>query len=179
MRQISGDGNNTVYAIGSDDAVWVNSGNGWNSLGSVARQISAGVDAAGNPEIFAIGSNDAVWANDGNEWNSLGGFARLIDAPNKDVSVPGDLVYAIGADHTDWVHDATGWNSLSQENTDPPPGGGAALPPPQGSKGALPTQQTFSEASLVRGEDSGAPLGKVHKLSGDSFFDVEDLYLSR
>ena len=61
---ISATAENTVFAIGRGNAVYVNRGSGFISLGGHAKEISAGVDAAGKPEVYAIGRDNAVYVND-------------------------------------------------------------------------------------------------------------------
>src|SRR5262249_21646247 len=104
-----GNGNHAVYAIGADDTVSLNDGSGWTSLGGfVARQISAGVDAAGNPLVYAIGKDDAVYVNNGSGWSDLGFTVRQIAGCHN------NTVLAIGTDDTVWVNhqDGNGWTSL-------------------------------------------------------------------
>src|SRR5262249_4955971 len=43
-----------VFGIGADDSVIMNKdATGWASLGSYARQVSAGLDALGRPEVYS------------------------------------------------------------------------------------------------------------------------------
>jgi Tectonin domain len=99
-----------VYAIGSDNAVWVNEGSGWVSLGGYAKQISAADDNT----VYAIGTDDAVWINMRSGWVSLGGYAQQISAGED--SAGGDpLVFAIGKYNDVWVnrfYDPAGWVDL-------------------------------------------------------------------
>src|SRR5215472_4221285 len=55
-----------VYAIGADNAVWVNKGSGWVSLGGYAKAISATIDNT----VYAIGTNDDLFTGNG----SVGGW---------------------------------------------------------------------------------------------------------
>src|SRR5262249_51219305 len=90
---------NTVYAIGTDDAVWVKNGSDpWVSLGGYVKQISTGTDAAGNPEIFAIGVDDVVYYKDLGPWVSLGRKAKQISATMN------NTVYAIGVNNAVYGH---------------------------------------------------------------------------
>ena len=83
-----------LYAIGSDDAVYVNvDATGYTNLGGYALAISAGLDAVGNPEVYAIGTDHAVYVNRGSGYTNLGGYALQISATVQ------DTVYAIGTDH--------------------------------------------------------------------------------
>jgi hypothetical protein len=91
-----------VYAIGADNAVWVNHalvGPGvWSSLGGYAKQISAS-DAN---TVYAIGTDDAPWVNkNGSGWSSLGGYARQISAGEDAIDNP--EVFYIGADNAVYV----------------------------------------------------------------------------
>ena len=71
---ISATADNTVFAIGGGNVVYVNHGSGFSPLGGDAKAISAGLDAAGKPEVFAIGRDNAVYVNDdGKGWVDLGG----------------------------------------------------------------------------------------------------------
>jgi hypothetical protein len=101
-----------VYAIGADNAVWVNDGSGWVSLGGYAEQVSAGLDAAGNPFVFAIGLNDGLWSDHGAGWVSLGGYVTEICAPDVGVGLPGDLAYAVAKGHGCLLHSGTTFTTL-------------------------------------------------------------------
>ena len=64
VKAISATVENTVYAIGVNDDVFVGHGTpglGWVDTGLKARQISAGADAIGNPEVYVIGFDNAVY----------------------------------------------------------------------------------------------------------------------
>jgi hypothetical protein len=50
-----------VYAIGANNAVWLDKGTGWASLGGYAKQISATVENT----IYAIGTDDNLYSNHG------------------------------------------------------------------------------------------------------------------
>ena len=50
-----------VYAIGPDNAVWLNKGSGWVSLGGYAKAISATIENA----IYAIGTDDQLYLSYG------------------------------------------------------------------------------------------------------------------
>jgi hypothetical protein len=94
-----------VYAIGADNAVWLNNGSGWVSLGGYAKQISATVANA----VYAIGTDDAVWVYEasGSHWVSLGGYAKQISAGTDAAGNP--EVYAIGGDDAVYVNDGGPW----------------------------------------------------------------------
>ena len=94
-KQISATMDNTVYAIGGDNAVYENSGGVWVSLGGYVKQISASLDGFGNPEVFAIGLDDGLWVNHGG-WTGLGGYVTEVSAPAVDVGFSGNLAYAVG-----------------------------------------------------------------------------------
>src|SRR5262249_38688642 len=67
VKQISATVENTIYAIGTDDNIYLSHGLpglGWFNTGLKARQISAGVDG-GNPEVYAIGFDNHVYAGNG------------------------------------------------------------------------------------------------------------------
>lgn len=101
VKQISATMQGTVYAIGMDDAVYINvNGSGFIGLGGYAKEISAGLDSNGNPELFAIGQDNSLYVNHGSGYLPLGGYLRDIAAPTVGVGVPGDLVFGIAADHT-------------------------------------------------------------------------------
>jgi hypothetical protein len=115
-KQISATMENIVYAIGLDNAVYKNTGNGsgWIDLGGYGKQISAGLDARGKPFVFAIGFNDGLWSNHGSGWNSLGGYVTEVSAPavsNFGVSLPFDVAYVVGLGHAGFLHQGT--NPLS------------------------------------------------------------------
>ena len=104
VKEISATTHNTVFAIGSNDSVYVNSGAGNVALGGYAKQISAGLDAAGNPEVFAIGSDDALYVNHANGagWASLGGYVKEISATTH------NTVFAIGSNDSVYVNSGAG-----------------------------------------------------------------------
>jgi hypothetical protein len=72
-------GNPEVYAIGGDNAVWLNKGSGWVCLGGYAKEISATVDNT----FYHIGTDDAVYLGHGvagTGFVRLGGQAKQISA---------------------------------------------------------------------------------------------------
>ncbi len=99
--------NNTVYAIGGDNAVYENSGGVWVPRGGYVKQISASLDGSGNPEVFAIGLDDGLWSNHGFGWVSLGGYVTEVSAPAVDVGLAGDLAYAVGKGHVGLLHNGS------------------------------------------------------------------------
>jgi hypothetical protein len=112
-KAISATVNDSVYAIGSDDAVYVGFGGtsgGFVRLGSSAKQISAGADFLGNHFVYAIGQDNAVYENTGtaNSWIDLGGYAKQISAGMNHV------VFAIGPDNAVFEHSGTpgNWTGL-------------------------------------------------------------------
>jgi hypothetical protein len=104
---LDANGNPEVYAIGKDDAVYVNHGAGFIDLGGYAKQISA--TALGT--VYAIDSDNSVW-----EYASksgvvhLGGYALEISAGLDDNGNP--EVYAIGSDNSLYVDDGSGFVNL-------------------------------------------------------------------
>jgi hypothetical protein len=116
FKEISATVESTIYAIGTDDNVYVGHGSpglGWVDTGLKARQISAGADG-GNPEVYAIGFNNSVYAGNGSggpggfaDW---GGYAKQISA------AVDSTVYAIGADNAVYKDSGSGsgsgWVSL-------------------------------------------------------------------
>jgi hypothetical protein len=104
---------NTVFAIGIDDAVYVNDENGWVDLGGYAKQISAGLDPDGQAEVYAIGSDNALYVNDNTGWNDLGGYVRQIAAPpNLVTPINSDAVFAIGLDQASYFNNGDGYTDL-------------------------------------------------------------------
>jgi len=111
-KQISATVENTVWAIGTDDAVYLTHGTaglGWVKIGGYAKQISAGADAIGNPELYVIGQDNAVYAGGG-----LGGFAKLGGYVKQISATMDDIVYAIGGDNAVYKNtgSGSGWVSL-------------------------------------------------------------------
>jgi hypothetical protein len=111
-KQISATVENTVWAIGTDDAVYLSHGTpglGWVKIGGYAKQISAGADTAGNPELYLIGKDNAVYAGGG-----LGGFANLGGYAKQISSAMDNIVYAIGPDNAVYKNtgSGSGWVSL-------------------------------------------------------------------
>jgi hypothetical protein len=104
VKEISATVNNTCYAIGTNDAVFLTRGvPGYNfvQLGSLyAKQISAGTDFGGHTYVFAIGSDDSVYENknDLNSWISLGNYAKQISATMN------GFAYAIGETNAVWEY---------------------------------------------------------------------------
>ncbi len=97
-----------VYAIGSDDAVWVNQGSGWVSLGIYAKQISATDDNT----VYAITQYDTVWVNKTNSqngWINLGSYAQQISAGSTFAGAD-PLVFAIGKYNDVWVNRTNTYN---------------------------------------------------------------------
>jgi hypothetical protein len=111
VKEISATINNALYAIGTDDAVYLTYGvadYGFVRLGGYAKQISAGADLFGNHYVFMIGGDDSVYENTGepNSWINLGGYAKEISASMNGV------VYAIGGDNAVYENQGAGWVSL-------------------------------------------------------------------
>src|SRR5262249_25489237 len=117
LKSISATVENTVYAIGTNDDIFVDHGTpglGWFDSGLKARQISAGTDAIGNAEVYAIGFNNQVYAGNGSGGPSgfadWGGYAKEISA-----SIDA-TVFAIGGDNAVYKDhgsgSGTGWVSL-------------------------------------------------------------------
>jgi hypothetical protein len=117
FKEISATVENTVYAIGTDDNIYVGHGApglGWFNTGLKARQISAGADAIGNPEVYAIGFDNHVYAGNGSGgpagFANWGGYAKQISATMD------STVYAIGADNAVYKDSGSGsgsgWVSL-------------------------------------------------------------------
>jgi hypothetical protein len=108
-KQVSAGLDNTgspeVYAIGADNAVWVNDGGKWVSLGGYAKQISATV---GNT-VYAIGVDDSVYVNHGSGWVNLVHYAKQISAGTAAAGSP--EVFAIGGDDAVYANDGS-WVSL-------------------------------------------------------------------
>jgi hypothetical protein len=113
-KQISATGDNTVYAIGGNNAVFEYTPDAWVPLGGYAKQISASLDASGNPEVFAIGSGDTLWVNHGSGWVSEGPNTVLeVSAPAVDAGLSGDLAYAVGIGHVGLLHQGTSFTTIS------------------------------------------------------------------
>jgi hypothetical protein len=95
-----------VYAIGGDNAVWLNKGSGWVRLGGYAKEISATV----NNTFYHIGTDDAVYLGHGVAGTS---FVRLAGQV-KQISAGADLagkpeVFVIGINDLVYVNDGSGY----------------------------------------------------------------------
>jgi hypothetical protein len=114
-KQISATMNDTVFAIGSDNGVYRNtgSGSGYVPLGGYAKQISASLDAVGKPEVFAIGSDDALYVNDGAGFTKLGGYVTEVSAPGVSIALPGDVAYVVNKGHGAALHRGTSFINIS------------------------------------------------------------------
>jgi Tectonin domain len=94
-----------VYAIGADDAVYVNKGSGWVSLGGYLKAISATVENT----VYAIGTNDDIFVGHGTPglgWTDTGLKARQISAGTDAIGNP--EVYAIGFDDAVYAGNGSG-----------------------------------------------------------------------
>src|SRR5262249_43253614 len=118
-KQISATMNNTVYAIGQADSVFVNRGAGFVPLGGYVKQISASLDATGKPEVFAIGRDDALYVHHatgpdgtGSGLVRLGGYATDVSAPAVGIALPGDQAYIVGMDHGGSLHRGTSFIAI-------------------------------------------------------------------
>jgi hypothetical protein len=116
LKQISATVENTIYAIGTDDNIYLSHGVpglGWFNTGLKARQISAGADG-GNPEVYAIGFDNAVYAGNGS--GGPGGFAKWGGYAKQIIATVDSTVYAIGADNAVYKDSGsgggTGWVPL-------------------------------------------------------------------
>jgi len=115
-KEISATVENTIYAIGTDDNIYLSHGSpglGWVNTGLKARQISAGADG-GNPEVYAIGFDNHVYAGNGSGgpggFANWGGYAKQISA-GIDAAF-GPFVLAIGLNDGLWSNHGLGWVSL-------------------------------------------------------------------
>ena len=71
---------NTVYAIGPQNTVYVDTGSGFTSLGGPpALTISATVTGSLDT-VFTIGPQNAVYVNQSGGWGDLGGYATELSA---------------------------------------------------------------------------------------------------
>jgi hypothetical protein len=109
VKEISATVENTVYAIGANDDVYLSHGLpglGWVNTGLKARQISAGADGVGNPEVYAIGFNNSVYAGNGSgSFADWGGYVKEISA------TVDSTVYAIGIDNAVYKDSGSGGGS--------------------------------------------------------------------
>jgi len=101
-------GNPEVFAIGSDNALYVDhvTGGGWVDLGGYVKEISATTKNT----VFVIGSNDGVYDNSGAGYVALGGYAQHISAGLDSAGNP--EVFAIGSDNALYVNHGGGWVGL-------------------------------------------------------------------
>jgi hypothetical protein len=98
-------GNPEVYAIGGDNAVWLNKGSGWVRLGGYVKQISAAFNDETNQEVFAIGLDDALYMNQGSGFTKLGTiYVTEVSAPPILVGFFGDLAFAVNSTHQALLH---------------------------------------------------------------------------
>ena len=99
---LDANGQPELYAIGMDDAIYVDDGAGFVDLGGYAKQISA--TARGT--VYVIGSDNSIWAYvSGSGIVRLGGYALDISA-GVDASGNPD-VYAIASNHSLYVDDGS------------------------------------------------------------------------
>jgi hypothetical protein len=99
-------GSPEVYAIGADNAVWVNHGSGWVGLGLYAKEISATVANT----VYAIGISDSVYVNNGSGWVSLGGYVKQISAGAD--AAGNSEIFAIGGNDAVYVNQGGPWVGL-------------------------------------------------------------------
>ena len=110
---ISATADDTVFAIGGGNVVYVNHGSGFSPLGGYATAISAGVDSAGRPEVYAIGRHNAVYLND-----DAKGWVDLGDRHFTAISATADgTVFAIGGGNVVYVNRGSGFLSLGGDAT--------------------------------------------------------------
>jgi hypothetical protein len=94
-----------VYAIGADNAVWLNKGSGWVSLGGYLKEISATVENT----IYGIGIDDNIYLSHGAPglgWFNTGLKARQISAGADAIGNP--EVYAIGFNNNVYAGNGSG-----------------------------------------------------------------------
>jgi hypothetical protein len=102
--------NSTVFAIGTDNAVYKNYGwaGSWAWLGNNVTAIGAGTDTSGAPEVYAIGAgNNVLWTNDnGAGWVNCGGGAKAI------AGATNSTFFIIGGDNALWMNRGGTWSDL-------------------------------------------------------------------
>ena len=105
---LDANGNPEVYAIGADNSLYVNDGNGFVDLGGYVKQISATVQGT----VYAIGMDDA--SLHGCQWHAvftgLGGYAKEISAGLDNNGNP--ELFAIGQDNSLYVNHGSGFAAL-------------------------------------------------------------------
>jgi hypothetical protein len=102
-------GNPEVYAIGGDNAVYLNKGSGWVRLGGYAKEISATVDNT----FYHIGTDDAVYLGHGvagTGFVRLGGQVKQISAGTTLAGTP--EVFVIGFNDAVFVNNGSGYVNL-------------------------------------------------------------------
>jgi hypothetical protein len=122
------DGSQQVFAVGTDNALWVRTQaatggwGSWTSLGGVVRGLAVTMNAAGWQGVFAIGGDGAVWTRSETSpgvwtgWASLGGAVKSLTA-GRDANGT-EEVFAIGTDNALWTRRESapgawaGWASL-------------------------------------------------------------------
>jgi hypothetical protein len=124
-------GDQEMFGIGFDHALWVNSQTspnglfgGWYSLGGYVKQITVGTNNNGTLEVFGIGADNGAWFRQQqagslswSNWQSLSGYVKQLDVgrdPNGDLEL-----FGIGAANGVWLNTQTtpagsfgGWTNL-------------------------------------------------------------------
>jgi hypothetical protein len=119
VKEISATVDNALYAIGTDDAVYLTygaPGSGFARLGGgYAKQISATYNY-GEPDVFAIGSDNMLYENDaaGGGWIDLGGYVTQIsaDATNDNGAPVVFAIMAFTSSDDIWSNNGEGWTPL-------------------------------------------------------------------
>jgi hypothetical protein len=111
------DGSQQVFAVGTDNAVWVrtqaaNGGWGyWTSLGGVTDGLTVTENGAGWQDVFAMGGDGSVWTRSETApgvwtaWASLGGVCKALTA-GRDAG-GSEEVFAVGTDNALWTRRET------------------------------------------------------------------------
>jgi hypothetical protein len=106
---LDANGNPEVYAIGGDNAIYVNSGSGWVKVGGYAKEISATVANT----VYSIGTDDAVYLSHGvaeSGFVRLGSQAKQISAGTTLAGNP--VVYSIGFNDAVSINNGSGFVNL-------------------------------------------------------------------
>ena len=108
-------GRNEVFALASDDSLWVHTVAGWSDL-SPAGTIDA-LSASPKDVVFALGTDASLWRHAAAGWTELSPAGTVLSVSGGADASGGAEAFAVASDHSLWQFDRSAWQLLSPAGT--------------------------------------------------------------
>ncbi len=108
-------GRNEVFALASNNSLWVYTVAGWSML-SPAGTINA-LSASPNNVVFALAADESLWQHAAAGWSMLSPAGTILSVSAAADASGGAEAFAVASDHSLWQHDRNVWSLLSPGGT--------------------------------------------------------------